>query len=366
MKKVTTINLAGRAFQVEESAYAAVHDYLELAKRALHKDPDQAEILADLEQSIADKCAQYVTEAKSVVTEVDMQTVLAALGPVEATEADSEPEEIAENKRRRLFLIKDGAVLAGVCKGLAVYLNVNVMIVRVLMVILAIITNGLMVIVYVLLALLLPTADDSEKMAAAYGYAATAQEVIERARLRATDTDTLNGIGRFMTNAWKVLCKLFAIAAAGLAVMATVAYGVGLWAVALGRTELVDSLAQYNGWPQWLGLTALYLSCLLPLVFAYRLFDRWSRLRSANRTTVATDLSLLAVWVVAIVSTISLITFVSADFRSYAAKHGGYIDFKQSNLCVDGSRCNPQRITDSQGKECWSYNFNTTTGNCIQ
>ena len=252
MKKVTTINLAGRAFQVEESAYAAVHDYLELAKRALHKDPDQAEILADLEQSIADKCAQYVTEIKSVVTEADMQTVLVALGPVEATETDSEPEEAPENKRRRLFLIKDGAVLAGVCKGLAVYLNVNVTIVRVLMVILTFVTHGLMIVVYILLALLLPKADDSEKLAAAYGYAATAQEVIERARLRATDTDTLNGIGRALTNIWKFLCKLGAIAAAALAVMATVGYGVGLWAIALGRTKLVGSLqsitAGRSGW----------------------------------------------------------------------------------------------------------------------
>lgn len=366
MKKVTTINLSGRAYQLEEPAYSAVHEYLEKAKRALAHDPDQAEILADLELSIADKWSAILTDSKTVVTQQDMDTILEALGPVETeSEEDVSSSAKAANKPRRLYLIKDGAMLAGVCKGLAAYLNMDVRIVRVLMVILAFITNGLLVIVYLLLALLLPTADDTEKLAAAYGYDTTAQEVMERARQRVTDGQALDRVGGVLTKIWRICCRFAAVVAMAGATAATIGYGVGLLAIALDRTELVGSLAHYNGWPQWLGLTALYLAVLAPLLILYRLFDRWANLRGSTRATLTTDVSLLAVWVVAAASAISLVTFASADFRNYANKHNGYIDFKQSSICVDNSRCGTM-YTDSEGKQCRIYEIDTITGNCVK
>ena len=145
MKKVTTISLAGRAFQVEERAYSAVRDYLEKARRALSKDPDQDEIMIDLEQSIADKCAASLVNGTTVVSDNVMEKALEALGPVESAEDDVvEHESVANDRqRRRLFLIKDGAMAAGVCKGLAVYFNVDVTIVRLLTVLLVFLTLSL-------------------------------------------------------------------------------------------------------------------------------------------------------------------------------------------------------------------------------
>jgi hypothetical protein len=60
MKKVITINLNGNAYQIDESGYAALVAYLEGAERQLEDNPDRAEIVADLEQAIAEKCRGFL------------------------------------------------------------------------------------------------------------------------------------------------------------------------------------------------------------------------------------------------------------------------------------------------------------------
>ena len=52
MNKVTTVNLNGRAYQVEEQAYEQLRAYLDEAARLIADDPDCREIMADLEQAI--------------------------------------------------------------------------------------------------------------------------------------------------------------------------------------------------------------------------------------------------------------------------------------------------------------------------
>ena len=60
MQKVITINLNGNAYQVDEAGYAALVAYLEGAERQLEDNPDRAEIIADLEQAIAEKCRRFL------------------------------------------------------------------------------------------------------------------------------------------------------------------------------------------------------------------------------------------------------------------------------------------------------------------
>src|SRR5512144_2640304 len=55
MQRVTSVNLNGNAYQVEEGAYDALVAYLNRARTLLDKNPDRAEIIADLEQAIADR-----------------------------------------------------------------------------------------------------------------------------------------------------------------------------------------------------------------------------------------------------------------------------------------------------------------------
>ena len=83
---------------------------------------------------------------------------------------------------RRLYQIKDGAVISGVCKGLAAYLNIDVAVIRVLFVVLALVTGGVWILVYLVMMFVIPFAQTSEQHAAAHGWPFNAEEVITRAK----------------------------------------------------------------------------------------------------------------------------------------------------------------------------------------
>jgi phage shock protein PspC (stress-responsive transcriptional regulator) len=83
---------------------------------------------------------------------------------------------------RRLYQIKDGAVISGVCKGLAAYLNIDVAVIRVLFVVLALVTGGVWILVYIVMMFVIPFAQTSEQHAAAHGWPFNAEEVIARAK----------------------------------------------------------------------------------------------------------------------------------------------------------------------------------------
>ena len=64
------------------------------------------------------------------------------------------------NMEKKLYRIKKGAVLEGVCTGLAAYFKVDVNLVRILALILAF-TSGVGVVAYILAVLMLPETEES-------------------------------------------------------------------------------------------------------------------------------------------------------------------------------------------------------------
>src|SRR5262245_51544205 len=82
MRKVTTINLNHNAYQIDEDGYEALRAYLDDAARALASNPDREEILADLEQAIADKCRHALGQYKTVVSAAEIARILTEMGPV--------------------------------------------------------------------------------------------------------------------------------------------------------------------------------------------------------------------------------------------------------------------------------------------
>ena len=66
MNKVITINLNGNAYQLEDRGYDALRAYLDNAARRLEGNPDKDEIVADIEQAIADKFRALLSATKTV------------------------------------------------------------------------------------------------------------------------------------------------------------------------------------------------------------------------------------------------------------------------------------------------------------
>ncbi|HTW96381.1 MAG TPA: PspC domain-containing protein [Candidatus Methylomirabilis sp.] len=186
MNKVITINLNGRAYQLEEQGYAKLQKYLAEAAQHLATDPDKDEIITDLEQAVAEKFDRVLNAGKNVVTEKEIDQAIEEMGKVEgqAEEKKAEPsvEKKPETKVKRLYRLREGAIIGGVCAGLAAYLNIDVTIVRLIFILLTLATGGGMIIVYVVLMIVLPQAETAAETATAFGEPFTAQEFINRAR----------------------------------------------------------------------------------------------------------------------------------------------------------------------------------------
>jgi phage shock protein PspC (stress-responsive transcriptional regulator) len=193
MNTVIIINLNGNAFHLDEPGYQSLRAYLEQAQAQLKDNPDKNEIMADLEQAIADKCAHFLRPHKNVLSAAEIADVLTQMGPVQtdSTEpagatASEQPHTEAKSGSgpapKRLYQIREGAMLSGVCSGMAAYLNIDVTIVRILFVLLTLLTSGIWILVYVVMMLVVPFANTGEEHAAAAGAPFNAQEVIDRAK----------------------------------------------------------------------------------------------------------------------------------------------------------------------------------------
>jgi len=199
MNKVVTIHLRGAAFQLEEAGYDALRAYLDGAARRLEGNPDKDEIIADIEQAIADKCRAVLGAYKNVVVAAEITQIIDEMGPVQdaAAEGEERPAGAAPGaaaagpatgaeagpppRVRRLYKIREGAMVAGVCNGLGVYFGIDPTLVRILFVLLTFFW-GLAILLYIVLMIILPTPETPAEKAAAYGIPATAQEFIRRAR----------------------------------------------------------------------------------------------------------------------------------------------------------------------------------------
>ena len=194
MNKVITINLGGNAYQLEEGGYNALRAYLESAAVRLQGNPDRDEILSDIERAIAEKFLALLAANKTVVVTKEVAAVLAEMGPIEADPGEAATPGASGasgaggpgaagrgGPPRRLYRIHEGAMIAGVCNGIAAYGNVDPTFVRLAFVILTMLWgSGLLV--YVVMAIVVPEARSPEEKAAASGDPATAQEFIRRAK----------------------------------------------------------------------------------------------------------------------------------------------------------------------------------------
>jgi len=200
MNKVITINLGGNAYQLEEGGYDALRAYLEIAAVRLQ---DKDEIFSDIERAIAEKFRALLGSHKTVVVTKEVAAVVAEMGPIEAdSEKAADPgasgagapgsagghgaagEEQAAGgggTPRRLYRIHEGAMIAGVCNGIAGYVNVDPTLVRLAFVFLTILW-GTGLLVYLVMAIVVPEACSPEEKAAASGAPSTAQEFIRRAK----------------------------------------------------------------------------------------------------------------------------------------------------------------------------------------
>lgn len=165
MNKTININLGGFFFHIDEIAYQKLKRYLEAIAKSLSDDPQgKNEIIADIEARISELLSEKITDTREVVNEADIDNIIKIMGQPEdyadAEEAYSDSSySYNRNKSSGKKLFRDGEdkFLGGVASGLAHYFDLDTIWVR-LGLLALLFFGGFSVLLYVILWILLPEA----------------------------------------------------------------------------------------------------------------------------------------------------------------------------------------------------------------
>jgi phage shock protein C len=185
MKRIAVTVLLNRStLQFDEAAYVRLDEYLAESASLLEGDPDPREILNDLEQAVADQCIRRMSSSQNVVTLAELEPALDEIGVVQVPGATTGSNRTTSEPARPLQQISEGAVISGVCLGLARYFGLNVTLLRVFAVLLLLLSGGGAIVVYLALMLLLPYAPRARAGAQIGWLPAKSRELVEFLRAK--------------------------------------------------------------------------------------------------------------------------------------------------------------------------------------
>ena len=184
MKKNISINISGIVFHIGEDGYDQLKEYLESINRYFTTFEDSKEIIADIESRIAEIFLAKLKDGQQVVTNEDVNSLIATMGTIadfeaieeqeskgtvetitEETQSETaEPEAGTETTKRpkRLYRDTKRKLLGGVAAGVAHYFNIDPMWIRLLLIILlfnifiGFEISGVIVIAYIICWIVIP------------------------------------------------------------------------------------------------------------------------------------------------------------------------------------------------------------------
>jgi len=142
MKKVISIHLAEKMFQIEEDAYTYLNNVLSSQWKK-----------QELEIQIAERLEQKLVGSKAVITYPDVVDALYQLG-ISASEYRSATASLRE---KRVYRQPKDKMIGGVCMGLSEYFEIDPVIIRVLFVI-ALFLGTMGFWLYIILWIIIPKA----------------------------------------------------------------------------------------------------------------------------------------------------------------------------------------------------------------
>jgi phage shock protein PspC (stress-responsive transcriptional regulator) len=180
MKKVTNVSLGGRNFTLDDDAYNRLSGYLEhFRARLTVSESQKAEVMDEIEGRIAELFYKEIGDSGRVVTLSMVEQVASTLGMPDGTaeSGTSTTGPMPEGKStRKLYRDPDDKKLAGICSGLSYFLDADVTLIRVLMLV-ALIFGSAGFWIYIILWIAVPMADTPAKKCEMRGMSATAENM---------------------------------------------------------------------------------------------------------------------------------------------------------------------------------------------
>lgn len=333
MKKTHSANIGGTVFTVEEDAYDKLQTYLQSIELHFRSYPDVAEIVADIEARIAEQLLQRELNPQ-VVRMSDVDRVIASMGRTEefaeAAESGAATEQVVSSEGRKLFRDPDRKVIAGVAAGLASYLGLPRLLVRLLLLLL-LPFFGTTLVIYLLLWALVPMAGSATEKLQMRGRPLTLSSIDAGVRDNvasipaATRNAAVQGVtaigslihlvvvGVARAIKWAASVLIVGFSTVGI-LFSTVVLVVALVNVGTLTQHFAEFFAVFGAW-QHLLKVLFYLLVAVPLALiittALRLF--WG-VKHLNSRGLA---GLLGAWVVALLATAAIWSSRSPELRRF-------------------------------------------------
>lgn len=342
MNKTISISLGGVLFNVEEDAYERLKKYLDDIKTYFASLDNQEEVVEDIEARIAEQLTERNNkDHKIAITLIDVEALIQTMGTIEDITGEHKNNTTNTNTtnvcEKRLYRDEDNAIIAGVCSGIAAYLDTDPVWVRLIFSI-SIFFGGAGLLIYLILWIAMPAAKTPTEKMEMRGKKITlagVQETIKTAS-QAMSGKTKNAfekltqfIREILQRIFFVFGKIFKKIGQLIAILLGISIIIGSTAAMVGAF-IITTLATlpwgnyYLDFPAktaihigsyWsIALTGL-LTVIIPLIFA--LILGISLLRRRLAFTLIPTITLLSIWVVSGTTLVVMVLSTIPTYNSY-------------------------------------------------
>ena len=337
MNKTVSINLGGFYFHIDEDAYQKLNRYFDAIRRSLSPD-GKDEIMSDIEGRIAELLSEKLKSDKQVVSNTEVDEIMAVMGQPEDYRIDEETTGDKSNytapdfnyapKTKKFYRDGDKSIISGVCAGLAHYMRIDPLWIRIIFILSLFISFGSSVFIYILLWILIPKAITTTEKLEMTGEPINISNIEKKVKeeidtiagkLQNVDYDKLgsnaksgaeklgSGIGAVFSALFqgfaKVIGALIAVTAAIMLGVMVVFYFSLLFTSSFKNSMWHPWVSGFNytDTPIWLMGTAAFFTVAIPL---FMIFLLGLKILVDNLKPIGniTKFTLLAIWVICFVS----------------------------------------------------------------
>jgi phage shock protein PspC (stress-responsive transcriptional regulator) len=223
MKRVETININGIVFSIDDDAFGKLGSYLDALGKYFEQEQGGREIIADIEARISELFSERDGGTGQVITLADVTKVIETLGTPEdiaGADADSETgtvppprpaQQPGKAMRRRLYRDPDHRYLGGVCSGIAAWLGISPLAIRLIFLVVTFF-YGASVAVYLLLWIIIPKAKTTAQKLEMRGEPVTISNIEKNIKESLSDPSLSQSFRNFQNEAGEFLGRVFGVA----------------------------------------------------------------------------------------------------------------------------------------------------------
>lgn len=174
MKKIISINIGGKVFQINDDAYEKLSNYINHLQKHFSTEQGGEEIMDDMEARMAELLSEKTHNGTSPVGYEAVMHVINTIGdPSQFDQENNNSQNNGYNKQERmndryqprvkkLFRDPDDKVIFGVCSGLGYYFGIDALIFRLAFIVMLFVF-GSPILIYLILTMLMPKAKTYEE-----------------------------------------------------------------------------------------------------------------------------------------------------------------------------------------------------------